>query len=534
MLAFNSGIGVLQYSAFGLGKYPYRYSMPGAGMRVRINNVPLRSLSPFGPDFELIPSQLVDSFECSGMRDFNIITKSGTEDEPVTMTRFLLGSRRRFNFNMSFSQSIGEKSGVFFAGSSSGIHGNETSEKNALRNYFLKYHHLLDNGGTVNLFMWVFRDRDGLVDLDKKSHMGERKTDTISFSLGLDTFPVSERTTVSPVIYYQSGYSRFERYGYRKSLDDNAGGLNVTVSTKRGNTEYGLYASHDITSFYSRIHRDFWTRNESELIPSLKWNNDKYRVKLNGGLKNSSEYGIGSKIDGELALIAAEDKEVVIHGVRTDEFPDAGQEYYPSLVFSDTTLVSHLRRYSLSELEVGLRCHKKHYNIELFGFASYSETPVFTPSSIILNVRVLTPFPLGCGIQSKKKSSGYRINVDAYAEKRYRFDMKIHCTVRPNGHRNWPYPSAEVSSELKMSGTFLNENINSSVFTNAEHKRWNDGDSAPYGNYLFFNCGLIVKVSTLELFYRIENITSEEIEWFNVMGWQGRNSMWGVQWTFKN
>ena len=88
ILPQETGISLLRYGTFGLGAYPYRYSLPAAGLRIYVDRIPLGRFSPFGSDLELIPSQLVDSFENNEWRKMNIVTKSITEDEPITSTSF--------------------------------------------------------------------------------------------------------------------------------------------------------------------------------------------------------------------------------------------------------------------------------------------------------------------------------------------------------------------------------------------------------------------------------------------------------------
>ena len=100
--------------------------------------------------------------------------------------------------------------------------------------------------------------------------------------------------------------------------------------------------------------------------------------------------------------------------------------------------------------------------------------------------------------------------------------------------QNWPYPSMELFSDMRLSRKCISDRLTATIFGDIRAVRWNDGNSSPYENYLFLNCGLSIKVSTLELFYIIENITNEDIQWFNTLGWLDRNAMWGVRWKFLN
>ncbi len=509
-----------------------------------MDGIPLRIYSPFGLDLEHITSLLVDSLYVNGSRELNFFTPKITENEPITSTSFLLGSNRRFNFDMAFKRMLGEKSGVFFAGSSNGIHRSDDILQNSLRNYFLKYQRYLENGSTVNFSMQGLRDRDGLVNLDSLSYMGERKTDEYSISLGIHEYPLGKRTTVSPLVYYQDSNSRFERYGNRKSLDDNVAGINVAVSTKRGNTSYKVSVSNDTRFFDSEIHDDSWTRTETDITTSFMWKSDSHRLILDGGFVNSSEYGSGAKIEGEYALKATPEQEFVIHGVKADEFPDMGKEYYTSLIFGDTTIVSDLEKYTVSEVEIGLRFNKRLFDFGLFGFISSSELPLFMPSSAVLkparfdqSVEDKTTFSTHSYMSSREKLYGYRIYCDVHFEKLLKFDIKTNYrgrTSRNDSDKFWPYPSFELLSDVKVSGKFINDLLKATAFGNARFTRWNNEQTKPDGNYFLLDCGIVLKVSSLELFYRIENLTNESIVWFDTMGWLGRNAMWGGRWVFYN
>ncbi len=548
LLPIDSGISVLRYSTSGLGAYPYSYATPGTGLHVNVDGIPLRSLSPFGPDLEFIPSKFVDSLEYNGWDELNIVTKDVADEEPLTSTGFLLGSRRRFIFDMTFNRRLGKKAGIFVGGSSSGIHGSDDTEKNSLRMYYVKYQRYLENESTVNFSIRGFRDRDGLVDLDNISykgnrktgtHMGERKTDNYSVSLGINEYPISERTFISPVVYYQSGNSRFHRYGLRKSLDEKSAGINMLLSGKSENNTYSLQALHDTRFFDSRLHnKEYtpWTRHESEISASFRREKERYRIFLNSGVMNSSEYGAGTKFESEFALMVNPEHEIVLRGITSDKFPDTGQEYYTSLVFSDSTIVSDLEKYNISQVETGVRFKKELFNFGLFVYGSYSKLPLLKVSPALYE-RVYDYSPVSnsthCYMSPRKKSYGYRIFFDTHIEKQYIYDVTMNLNQRSGKDKVWPYPSFELFSDMRISGDFINNKLKSTFFANVGFLRWNDdGGITPKGNHYLLDCGIVIKVSSLELFYNVENIINEDIEWFNTMGWLGRNAMWGGKWVF--
>jgi hypothetical protein len=409
-----------------------------------------------------------------------------------------------------------------------------------MRHYYCKYQHILKNGSTLNIVLRAFRDRDGLVDLDKNSHMGERKTDSSTFALGLNDYSVGTHTTLSPLMYYQTAVSRFRRYGYRKSLDDDALGFHLNIETHRDKMSYSLLAYHDITLFDSRIHDKSWSQNDSEISILLYGNDDKKHLRLQGGYLRSSKYGSGIKFEGEVGLSISQSHELIVHGLVADEFPDTGNEYYPSLVFSDTVLVSDLKKYRQSIFETGIRLRKKHYQMGLFGFGSYSESILFMPSSSVFDVFPGdSPASSRCLMISKEPMMGLRVSFDSQIEKHYIINIKFSLTGIPDAKKVWPYPSIDCFSGVTVSKNYINEHLKTTLWGNARFLRWYDRDSlgrysSPWGNYILFNCGLNIHVSTLELFYAIENITDANITWFDTMNWLGRTSFWGGKWVFFN
>ncbi|MFC1650339.1 hypothetical protein ACFL2X_02090 [Candidatus Latescibacterota bacterium] len=547
-ISLDSGVSLLKFSSSGLGVYPYAYSMPGLGLNINIDGVPLRSLSPFGPDLELIPSQLTSSIEYDGWGELNIVTKDIIDEETalLTDTAFLMGSRHRFNYDMIFNRSLSESSGIIIGGSSSGIHGGDDTEKNSLRAYYLKYSRNMEKGSTVNFSMRSFRDRDGLIDLDnisfangKKSGtpMGERRTDNLTVSLGVEDYPLGKNTSVSPTAYYQSANSRFDRNGLRKSLDERSAGMNVQLSRKSGDNIYGLHAMNDTRFFDSRLHDDSWARNDSELSISLHRGKDRYRLNLESGVVNSSEYGSGTKFESEFAFLINPKSEIILRGISADRFPDTGQEYYSSLVYSDTTLVSNIDKFNISQIETGVRFKKNSYNLGIFAFSSSSKLPLFAVSPWLYDLKtykVPVPNTTHMRMSSRKKSYGYRVSMDTHFEKQYAVDAAFNFSHRPGDNIVVYYPSLELNSDIRISGDFINNVMKSTAFINAGILRWNNSDITPDGNHFLIDCGIMINVSSLRLFYTIENVLNEDIEWFNSMGLLGRNTMWGGKWMFYN
>mgnify|MGYP003972704811 CR=1 FL=1 len=527
LISKDSGISLFVYSAFGMGAYPYLCSSPGTGFRVRLDGVPLRNLSPFGPDLERIPFDFIGSYRIS-RREINIKTPVVTTNEPETLTRFILGQKQRFRFNMTFQRLLNEKSAFFFGGSSSGIHGNDFIEANSARNYLMKYIRYLEKDASINLSIRAERDRDGIRDLENKMHMGTRTTDDIAFSLGLDEYQLWRKTVFSSILYYNHTKSRFRRYGLTKSLDDDAWGLSAKVSTQRDNTLYSLEMLHDLRILDSRIHKEYWTRSDTEVHGAMEWKNNENCLNLSGGILSSSKYGIQPKMEGELVLSVLPGCELMINGLYTGEFPDTGVEYYPALVFSDTSRVSDLDAVGFAEIETGVGISRGIVSLGFFGYISSGKKYIFTP--VIAS----------CEMSDDERYRGGRIYMSLHNENRYHFDLKLtgtstfnkKGTQKNNRNEIWPYPELEVVSNGRLHRKFVHDRIAAMAYGKVRFGRWNSGAVTPDGNHFFLDVGLTLKVKTIEFYYKIENVTNEEMEWFNIMGWQGRNSLWGVQWKF--
>ena len=430
---------------------------------------------------------------------------------------------------MTFQRKLNDHSGIFIGGSSAGMHGSPTIESSSSRNYLMKYIRTLKNGGSFNLCLMASRDRDGLSDLINRSHTGHRETDDISLSIGLKDYRPWKKTSLSPLIYYNRSISRFRRSGFTRSLDDDSFGLAFKVSTQRGKASYSLDVSNDTRLFDSRIHDESWTRNETEVTGSFTVKGEKLHVNLYGGMLTSSEYGLEPKAGGEFGFAFLPDWELVLRGLYTGEFPDTGIEYYPALVFSDKNTVSDIKAYRFSELETGISMEREIVSFGFYGFVSTGKKPVFIPQ-----------IP-DCLLSDSERYSGCRIEIAASQKNRYLIDCRltvnnvIEQSDSPkynNGNIVWPYPEFEAASSGRLHRKLVNGLVDATVFSDIRFSRWADVPVTPHGNFFFIDAGVSARVKALELFYRVENITNEKMQWFDVLEWQGRNSMWGIRWKF--
>ncbi|MBN1293855.1 MAG: hypothetical protein JXB48_18575 [Candidatus Latescibacteria bacterium] len=522
MLPFGNDISILRYGAYGSGAYPQRINLPGSCVRVRIDGVPLPSLSPFGPDLELIPSAFIDSVDCTDGSAINIYTRTMDSEIPETETNFLLGQRRRFGLQAVMERPMSPSSFIIFGGSSNGTHSDKFSETNSYRSYFTKYQRMLESGGSLFFTAIALRDRDGLRDLSAQDHMGERETDLITITTGIKSYRLTSRTTISPIVYYRSGISRIDRYNLEKSLDDDAAGFSVISSTQRGNTSFDVSLTSDSRFIDSRLHENSWTYNDTRLTGTWKWMGNRFRYIAGGGIIRSSEYGTGGQGESELAFKLTPSTEYSVHGTLSEEAPGGGYEIYPSLVFSDTTLVSDLDLYRFIEIESGFTMKRILLTYGISGFNTIGKQPAYNPGTSSVN------------ISDKETFSGVKLTVSTNEKEKYRSDFTMRYINSSHMENIWPVPRLEIISQTKLTKEFVHNKLHATVLCNAHVSSWNNGPTSPDGTSLYLDSGIAIKVLSLSLFYMVENITGENTEWFDVLQWQGRNAMWGVRWKLEN
>ncbi len=542
----TGGISLFRYAALGSGTYPFPESMPSAGMRVIIDGVPLRSRSPFGPDLEMIPAAFVDSLIVAGTRDIAIITPRQLPEVPQTDTRFLTGIRHRFNMDAMFRIALTDSSGVTAGGSSSGMLGRYLAgvehfiPRYNLRNYLFNYRRDLAIGGTMNLQVRGGRDRKELADLDRLVLMGEQKTDEVTVSAAITDFPMPGHVVVSPVIYYQPSTSRFARFGFRKSLDDDVFGVRISGRQDLGNTSYGLELFHEQNFFDSRIHRARWGRHESAVTGSFRYRGGFLGLILEGTGKYHSKYGAGARAGAEAAFSWNAEWETVFRASHETLYPTVGQEYYTSLVFSDSALVNTLEKGSVSEAGAALRLSTSLGKAELSGFLSRSDAPVFFPSGAVDpltgNVFSTSTVIMVDGITG----SGGRLSFDTGFRQIRPLTVRIVTANTGRWYNDQSmrlFPALESVTSGTMAGAFFNGDLVLNGFGRAGAYWWRRSDRVPPGEYpsgtrFLVDAGVSVQVGPLELFYRVENLIGEDIRWFRTIDWQGRNTMYGGRWVF--
>lgn len=543
------GISLFRYGALGQGAYPYRQAIPAGTMRVTYQGVPLRSRSPFGLDLDLIPAAFVDSVTFDSFNTLTFSLADSIPDEPLTDTRFLTGSRQRFNLDVLFRRAVGTQSAITFGGSSTGMSGHYPPDTDAFipkynfRHYLLDYYRELESGAGLHVTLRGLRDRDEIADLDSLRFMGERKTDEMTMSVMVSNMPVSSTTRVSPVLYYQKSNSRFARYGPRKSLDENVLGFSVTVDKTLGDTSYRLRAFHERTYFSSRIHLDSWIRDESAIEGAFGFRRGRFGIKLDGAIRTHSKYGTGADISAELTHHQTDRNYSFVRVRNASRYPGSGDEYYASLIFSDSTAVANLDRGESFSAEAGMHFPLPGGDGEIAGFYSDSNLPVFAPAAAAMdfrNIRFTERPPYHSTIvfmSDKLETRGGRLRLKTGFDRWATWEIGSMTTVRFDRYKYqiWYYPKVESRFDGSVRRGFFDGKLGVVGYGTATLMHWLDEHGVkgyPSGTRFFLDAGLSIKVASLELFYQVENVTSEDIYWFNILQWQGRNTMYGGRWIF--
>ena len=76
--------------------------------------------------------------------------------------------------------------------------------------------------------------------------------------------------------------------------------------------------------------------------------------------------------------------------------------------------------------------------------------------------------------------------------------------------------------------------MHGTVFGEARLLGWKQGPVTPDGVFFFLDCGVSVRIRSFMIFYKMENLTNQDMRWFDMLGWQGMNSLWGVRWELRN
>jgi hypothetical protein len=523
-IPFESVLSFFRYGSFGLGIFPYLPSLPGAPVEIRVDGVPLPSFSPFGPDLERIKYLVIDSLAVNNDRTIWIATPDSIPAIPVTRINFLSGDKRRFRFQTTFLRRVNNNTGIFACGSSDGIHKGEVTQGNSSRDYLFKYFRSTKNGGLIQGTINGGFYRTDLSDLVVRKPMGSGELEHLVFSLGVKNYRLSENTNLFSTAYYRSGTTKLDRFNIPSNYDDNSFGALISLKRKEKKAIYGLDVTIDSRQFKGRTIDVKLQDTVSKLKASGSWFFKKAIITAIGGGSFSSRYGAGGIADGSLTVPLKGKIDFIARGSFSHETPDQGNEIYSSLSFSDTVRISHLRQYHVAGLETGIKVREWGGEWGIYGFSSQSDAPFFTlnPPSSIQNAGDV--------------NSGLRATLFFSRERKVRYEgfLKVNYIGGSSSHLVWPHPAIDADVKINASRIFFGGALHAALFGEARLFDWKNGPSTPKGFSFFLDSGISAKVSSLLIYYKVENLTNENVEWFDTLGWQGMNSLWGVKWELRS
>jgi len=523
-IPFNSGLSILRYGSFGEGIFPYSPALTGAPVEIRVDGVPLPSFSPFGPNLERIPYLAIDSLAVKQGRTIWIATPDTIPKIPLTRMDFFTGDKRRFRFQTTFLRRMTANSGIFACGTSDGIHGGDVTEGNTSRNYYFKYLHNLKNGGLMQAAVSGGLYRTDISDIVSRRAMGTSEMDHLLLSLGVKNYRLSKDTGLFSTVYYRGGLSRLNRFNVPANFDDDAFGAMVSLAREMPGRSYNLDFTVDSRKFRGRTVRAVFRDTISRVQAQGSWDLRPVHIAVSGGAAYSSRYGAGGIAEGSLYLPLYGKSELVARGYLSHEFPDPGNEFYPSLAFSDSILSSGLRRYHLAGFEAGIKVRRWGADWGVFGFSSLADTPFFVPQ---------TPSER-LGDTERYTGTRFTLSFNREGKVRYEGNVKVDYIGGSTPLLIWPHPSLDAIARANASRIFFGGALHGAVFGEAKLLRWKHGPITPDGAFFFLDCGISARITSFLIYYKIENATNEDMQWFDTLGWQGMNSLWGIRWELRN
>jgi hypothetical protein len=523
-IPFDSGLSFLRYGSFGEGIFPYLPSLPGAAVEIRVDGVPLPSYSPFGANLERIPCLAIDSLAVVQRRAIWMATPDSIPKMPLTRMDFFTGDKRRFGFQTTFLRRLTANSGIFASGASNGIHGGDVTEGNTSRDYYFKFLHNLKNGSLMQAAISGGLYRTDISDIVTHHTMGSSAMDNLLLSLGVKNYRISHDTALFSSVYYRGGLSQVKRFNVPANFDDDAFGGIISLATEKPGKTYNLDFSVDSRRFKGRTVRAVFRDTVSRILASGSWNLKPVRASASGGVAYSSRYGAGGNADGFLSMPFYGKSELEAHGYLSHEFPNPGNEFYPSLTFSDTILSSGLKRYHISGIEAGIKFKKWGGDWGVYQFGSFANTPFFVP---------LTPSERLSGTE---RYTGTRLTLSVRREGKVRYEgnAKVDFNGSSTPRLVWPHPFLDGIAKANASRIFFGGAMHGAFFSEAELLRWKHGPITPDGVFFLLDCGISARIGSFSIFYKMENLTNQDIHWFDTLGWQGMNSLWGVNWELRN
>lgn len=517
----SDGISMFRFGPFGSGLFPYRTDAPGATPSITLHGIPLDPFSPFGPDMESTPFD-------AGLSIFNrgniigIAHPDTVIDRPLSSIDFLSGPQRRSRFIGVFRRAIGDSAEIDMIGISDGLRRSKDVPGSGFRRYELSYLRLLGfQGAKLRFTASGDRDRSDVFDIEEKNISGDRRIDNIRFSGSLTGIPVRHDMAVSAVWSMRSGTAHFKRNGIGDSFGDDSvhGEFRLYGTEKR----WEASIAHNGRAFADRHGGDSRRYGTTSVRLGDIWTFHSLNMRLSGAALHAIEHGMGYDLDADME-IRNELRTFFLKGSFASTFPGPEHEFYSVYSFSDTTRGIKLGKFNETSAEVGMKTSKGSSGMEIALFGGSVDMPRFVPSPVTMKMSGIRPF------------AGFRAAV--FGERQgttvVRTRISFDYTALDGADCLWPRPYFRTSFRTDATRRFYRGNILSNGFLNARFLRWQNKKLDPDGFGAYIDLGVTARVSSLELYYTLENITDTRTVWFDTFRSQGFNAFWGLRWSLRD
>ncbi len=519
----DDGLAMFRFVSFGSGIFPYRLDAPGASSTITLQDAPFDSFSPFGADMESTPYDAGLSVS-TRLHGIVIAHPDTVIDRPFTGIDFLSGPQRRSRFIAVFRRAIGDSAEIDAIGISDGLRRRDDVPGSGFRRYELSYLRLLGlKGARLRFSAAGDRDRADIAEYRGTENNGRSHHRQYRFSASMTGLPVRRGTVLSTVWNIRNGTTHFERNGQGDSFDDDSihGEVRFSSPILRKKT-MGASISHDERAFAAR----------------------------RGG--ESRRYGTTS----------ARNRDVIPYMERMSAY--RAPRFFPSITgwimtFTRTSIC--LPGNKLFSCAVRLRKHFQDRNMnsipcirsatvreasasgnsERFQQKSDSGRPANrTDGNRGVRRQGRHAFfmmpPVTMIMSGEQPYRGFRTAI--FSERSgttvVRTRVSFDYVALDGADCLWPRPSFRAIFRTDATRRLFKGNSLANAFLHARFLKWTNGQTNPEGFGAFIDCGVTARVSSLELYYTMENVANTRTVWFDTFRTQGINAFWGVRWSLRD
>ncbi len=520
----DDGLAMFRFVSFGSGIFPYRLDAPGASSTITLQDAPFDSFSPFGADMESTPYDAGLSVS-TRLHGIVIAHPDTVIDRPFTGIDFLSGPQRRSRFIAVFRRAIGDSAEIDAIGISDGLRRRDDVPGSGFRRYELSYLRLLGlKGARLRFSAAGDRDRADIADIGARKITGDRTIDNIRFSASMTGLPVRRGTVLSTVWNIRNGTTHFERNGQGDSFDDDSIHGEVRFSSPDiEKKRWEASISHDERAFAARRGGESRRYGTTSARIGDVYSIHGADVGVSGAALLSIDHGMGYDIHANVDLPSGK-QTFFLRGSFAKTFPGPEHEFYSVYSFSDSSRGLGLGKFGEVSTEIGLRSSRESNGMEIAVFGGKVDMPFFMMPPVTMIMSGEQPFA-GFRTAIFSERSGTTV-----VRTRVSFDY----VALDGADCLWPRPSFRAIFRTDATRRLFKGNILANAFLHARFLKWTNGQTNPEGFGAFIDCGVTARVSSLELYYTMENVANTRTVWFDTFRTQGINAFWGVRWSLRD